>query len=176
MKLLCFLLLFPIFGFAQGDTLVKIFPLADGQIRYEKIVDADTVNKGELMKRAKLWALNSLTSQKDALQTEDKDAGLLAYTSFFAIPYRSQVGAQVVQVDWRYWNTLKMFFKDGKVKLVMENFQHETSGYPQKYDLISAAHGMDTMKENKLKKRMVEETAAAILDLLTSMHGNFCRT
>jgi hypothetical protein len=134
-KLLIGLFLIPAICKAQDSLLYHVFPLKDGIITYEKIIEIPGVSKDDLYNRAKSWALPFYSSQKDALQTDDKEAGLLAYKGFFSqIFFPPRVMGVKVEYDNReYWEIVKILVKDGKAKIVVSNIHVEVDskgGFP----------------------------------------------
>lgn len=77
------LILFSSPTFAQNRTIASIFPLTDSKIYYEKVILTDSLKKEEIYKKLKTFALDLYTSQKDALQADDKETGILFYHGYF---------------------------------------------------------------------------------------------
>ena len=121
--LIVFILLIPVFSFAQDEPLHASFPLKDGKVYYEKIIQVDSTSKEVLFQRAKTWALSAFNSQKAALQSEDKDIGFLNYktllTVFFNVP--PVLGMKPGLTEWKYNFNLKIYLKDNKAKIIFDD-------------------------------------------------------
>jgi hypothetical protein len=119
-RLLILLLLAPIILTAQDATLLSPFPISEGKVKYEKIIEVPGATKEVLYGRTKAWALAFYNSQKDVLQLDDKEAGVIAYKGFFSQSYVSpKMYGFNVPSTFQYWETIKIFLKDGKAKIVI---------------------------------------------------------
>lgn len=106
-----------------------VFPLRDGAIYYEKIITLDSVSRESIYRAVKSWGVNAFKSQKDVLQADDKEIGLIAYKYWFseqfhAITPDSKDGGYS---QWRYDAIMKIFIKDGKVKIVVQDITLKSS-------------------------------------------------
>lgn len=75
MKTLTLLLLFPIFAFSQVDTTQVNYPLKDGKVVYESIIELPGLTKANLYSASKKWIADSFKSAKSAIQSEDIASG-----------------------------------------------------------------------------------------------------
>ncbi|HYE68722.1 MAG TPA: DUF4468 domain-containing protein [Anaerovoracaceae bacterium] len=104
--------------------------MKDGSVYYERVIDIDSGSKDELYAKVKTWALDNFRSQKDALQSDDRELGLLAYRSFFINSFEWPIilGRRIVG-DWQYWSTMKIYLKDNKAKIVIDNVKVNGDNY-----------------------------------------------
>jgi hypothetical protein len=107
---------------AQDSLLYQIFPVTEKKVVYEKVIEAPGQSKDSLYLKAKMWALSAFNSQKAAFQTEDKEGGLLAYNTFFSNVFVAppMLGIKTSN-EWQYWSQVRLYVKDGKAKVVIEN-------------------------------------------------------
>lgn len=126
------ILLFPILCQAQKND-GSIFPLKDGKVYYEKIIQIDSVSKSTLHNRAKAWALSHFRSQKDALQTEDKESGILVYKGYYDYNFK---GAKYQNIEplvaWKIWSTYTILVKEGKAKIINTDVIIDAKDYGEK--------------------------------------------
>lgn len=147
----CFLFILLPFVTNSQEPADSIFPLKDGKIHYEKIFTIDSASKDQLFTKMKTWATTAFVSQKDVLQSEDKEAGILIYKSFIAetMVFPSVMGVKST-TDWQYWYLLQFFFKDGKMKVVIDNIELRDRTYGTTYSIFT--YRKDT--EGNYKKGM----------------------
>src|SRR4051812_29627350 len=122
-RLLLIILFLPSFLKAQ-DTLHYAFSLKENKVYYERIIETPKQTKEILYKKVKSWGVNAFNSQKDVLQADDKESGIIAYKFFFKKPFHQPriMGVDNV-MDWQYWQVLKVFLKDEKVKIIIDDVQ-----------------------------------------------------
>lgn len=121
--LLLGLFLIPIFCSSQ-EPASGIFPIKDSSIYYERIISIDSVSKDELFKRVTSWAVSSFNSQKAALQSEDKELGILMYRTNFDVYFSSPKILGVKSgSDWNYECIIKVLLKDGKAKIIIDRVE-----------------------------------------------------
>lgn len=121
---LVLLLLSAAASYAQDSTISQIFPMKDGMVEYERVIIVDSATKDQLFTKAKVWAISHYKSQKDASQSDDPQLGLLAFTGFFEIPFTAPktMGVEVI-ANRQYWHTLKIYVKDNRAKIVIDNIK-----------------------------------------------------
>lgn len=123
------------------EPAVGVFPVRDGEVYYEKIIGLDSVNKQEIFKRTKIWAVDAFRSQKNALQTEDKEDGFIIYktnfTELFTMPSLAAIPNPKPDV-WTFYCTIKFLIKDSKCKIIIYDFDFESPNiiYPKKENPI----------------------------------------
>jgi Domain of unknown function (DUF4468) with TBP-like fold len=101
-----------------------VFSLKDGTIYYEKIITLDSTTKENIYIAVKSWGVNAFKSQKDVLQADEKEIGLIAYKYWFAETFNAVLEAgKTVSFDWKYYSTLKIFIKNDKVKIVVQDIE-----------------------------------------------------
>lgn len=143
-----FLLLLPMSAFAQDSLLYKVLPIKEGKVIYEMVIEVDSVNKNDLYLRTKSWGLSAFVSQKDALQLDDKESGIIAYKTFFtttsSVPFKSFN----IITEREFWHLIKIFIKDNKVKIVISdiNIKERNQGsitYTTTQSIEEAAYTFD---------------------------------
>lgn len=145
-------------AFSQDSLLYDIFPVVDKKVIYEKIIDAPGQSKDTLFMKAKVWALSAFRSQKAAFQTEDRTGGLLAYETFFTNDFQTPtiLGVSMNQ-DWQYWSQVRIYLKDGKAKVVIENENIKISHvsdhrYDAEYNIFTFKSNLDNVYKNTAKR------------------------
>lgn len=129
MRCLFLFALLPFASFAQDTAIARIFPVKDGRVYYEKVVTVDSSTKDQLYTKAKTWALQHYNSQKDAAQTDDRELGMLVYRGWFSDSYQSpKVMGISAPVELKYWHTLKLFIKENKARLVLDDVEVSSTG------------------------------------------------
>jgi hypothetical protein len=109
-----------------------IFPLKEGSIYYEKVINVDSASKGEIFKRTKLWAVDAFKSQKVALQTEDKEEGFIVYKTNFTASFTMPPTAMFPKPlpnEWRFYCSVKFMIKENKCKVTIYDFGFESETY-----------------------------------------------
>jgi hypothetical protein len=137
LKILCAFL----FGFinmanAQDSLLYGVFPVEDSKVVYSKVIHVPGVKKNELFGIVKDWMVDSYKSQKDALQSEDKEAGYLAYKGWSTLLGKYTAGLWKGQpYRFELWYTMKVYIKEEKVKLEITDLVKQTHLYYGGQDL-----------------------------------------
>src|SRR5438477_1445008 len=125
MKIIIIVLLFvPQISLSKDSLFQGIFPRKDDKVLYEIVVTVDSTSKNTLFSRAKNWAISEYNSQKDALQVDDKEGGMLAYKGYFTnlFEWPPRMGISPKE-EWQYWETFKILFKENKVKISITDFK-----------------------------------------------------
>jgi len=113
----------PIVVYCQ-EPAENVFPLKDSVVYYESIVDIDSVQTPELFTRSKIWILSRFKSQKGALQAEDKELGYLMINTFTTDVFTyGQIENIPLTFSSEYWFDMKIYIKDEKVKIVVDNLR-----------------------------------------------------
>jgi len=73
--LFIFLLLAPIFGVAQTDSISNKFPLKDGKVIYETIIELPNISKTILYGISKKWIADTFKNSNAVIQSEDISSG-----------------------------------------------------------------------------------------------------
>ena len=122
MKFFIIALLFtPAIAICQ-DTLHRAFSLKDNKVYYERIIDLPSQKKDQIYKSVKSWGVNAFNSQKDVLQADDRETGIVAFKYFFTVVFEAPKMLGITNAaDWKYWQILKVFLKDDKVKVIVED-------------------------------------------------------
>lgn len=114
----------------KQDTLHYAFSLKDNKIYYERIIGVQGQNRDNLYKIVKSWGVNAFNSQKDVLQADDKETGIIAYKFFFTKTFQApKIFGVVSTAEWKYWQVMKVFLKDEKIKVIIEDVELNEVGY-----------------------------------------------
>lgn len=140
------------------DSLFQHLPLEDNKVVYTRIIDIDSGAKQDIFLKAKQWAVESYGSQKAALQTEDKEAGYIAYKGYLPITLLFHGGIfNGKPYNVQLYHVLQFYIKDGRMKVVMSEIERleeqiVTSIEPKKIRLENMDDGIDKMKGNRKEK------------------------
>lgn len=147
----------------QDSLLYQVFPVIEKKVVYEKVIEAPGQSKDTLFLKAKMWALSAFKSQKAAFQTEDKEGGLIAYNTFFKNNFTSPpiLGVSMKQ-DWEYWSQIRIYLKDGKAKVVIENdnltiSNSTNASYTGKFDLFTFKTDTDELYKKSMTSKKYRE-------------------
>lgn len=125
-SLLIFTACISLFISAQGPLDSLTVDENDGSIKYEKVIEMQG-QKDELYVKALLWANDAFASVKDAIQTRDKEAGIITikgiatYKYNFAYDKKKQVVVESNQTTEKAEFSMKIFLKDNKAKIVVSD-------------------------------------------------------
>jgi hypothetical protein len=95
--------------------------MKEGKVVYERVIEIEGVSKNELYTRTKNWSLSAFVSQKDALQLDDKEAGVIAYKSFFKIFSSIPFKGTTFSTEREFWHLIRILIKDNKAKIIISN-------------------------------------------------------
>ncbi len=153
--------------------------MKDSRIYYEKVIFADSLKKDEIYTKLKTWALDLHVSQKDALQADDKETGILFYRGYFeTLTPDIKIENFIFQYSNQYWHNLKFYIKDFKVKVVIDKVvrkaktiggasgisdQYIESSIEDYFELDSAATVSLPEKFKKQMKKTKEEILPKII-------------
>lgn len=126
-----------------------IFPRTENGIEYVKIIEADSLKKGEIILRLKQWAINNFQYQKAALQSEDLEAGYFLYQGTMLNTYNMPKGwgygllsSQIYTTTYETKFTISIYVKDYKFKVVVSSITNKAiSAYGVWYDVLSTTTG-----------------------------------
>lgn len=112
------------------DTLHYAFSLKDNKVYYERVIEIPGKKKENLYMITKSWGVNNFNSQKDVVQADDKEAGIIAYKFFFKKTFRApKVLGVENSADWQFWQVMKVYIKDDKAKIIIEDVQLKDIGF-----------------------------------------------
>ena len=95
------------------------------QLIYTDVIELENISQDVLYNRGKIWFANTYVSANDVIQLDDKVSGLIIGKGVFRYePKVFNASARTVGVI-RY--TVKLFFKDGRYKYEIGNFNHEST-------------------------------------------------
>jgi len=102
-----------------------VFPLNDGKIYYEQISVIDSTTKDEIFRRAKLWSVNDIHTQKSTIESEDKDSKYMIYKTTFSIPFElpEMYGTKMPLTFWNYDCVINFQIKNAKAKVSISGFE-----------------------------------------------------
>lgn len=135
-KILFVLALFiSIKGYAQ-DQPEKLFPVKDGKVVYEEVVELAGAKKDVLYLAAKKWLVGNSGPTKIKIDAEDKESGLLIGKALTAVTVKGLLGIkEVYNVNF----TFQIDSKDGKYR----------------YRIFDIIHSMDGVTESSLNAKYV---------------------
>jgi hypothetical protein len=142
----------------------NILPQKDGAILYTGIIQVDSsASKSELYNRGKVWFINEFKSSNDVLQMQDKEAGILIGKGFFEI--ENGVNTQI-------WQTIKLYFKDGKYKYEITDLSMQSSigGESYKRNVTNTSPGNNQNLYNDFLKKINIKILAEIFSLKENMN------
>ena len=155
-------LLFPFFVNAQKSIL----PEKDGKVIFTDVVTVDsTVKKEELFNRARVWFVTEYRSANDVIQMQDKDAGIIIGKGSFIVSNGVGIMINTLKVA----NTIKLYFKDGKYKYEITDFnvyEGDLPGTP----ISQKAPGYGKKSWQNMLYAINDEVKKAINRLETSMN------
>lgn len=105
------LLIIPIFGFAQKDTIGLNLPMKEGKIVFENVIEIPNKSKMDLYNNAKQWFVDYFRSSKDVIQNEDKDQGRIIGKGIIFIKLKA-----LVTQTYDDKITIQIDCKDGKYR------------------------------------------------------------
>ncbi len=108
------LLIFLILSFssliAQEELYKRELPLNDdNRIEFEEIIEIPNKTKTDLYLLSKTWIIENYNSANDVIQMDDKEAGKIISKGIYSY---LQYG-----IDYKLHHILKIYTKDGKVKI-----------------------------------------------------------
>lgn len=140
---------------AGQEKFFGVMPLESGRVVYTVIVEFDSAkSKDDIYMRLKEWAVNNYVSQKDALQTDDKAGGFLAYSGNLLV--------QAKQASYLVYHTLKFYVKENKYKIVFDDLYtynlllERLVGSADKVPIEDFAKGVKQKKHEMLRKELIE--------------------
>lgn len=123
-------------GLAPGQTVKQLattltaplpFDTSTHLIDFAKVVQEPGASKDELYARGKVWFAETFKSTKNAIQVDDKDAGILIGKSWQPAYLANAFGSTDALI---VWYTVKIAFKDGRYRYNLTNFQFEYPAAP----------------------------------------------
>jgi hypothetical protein len=133
---------------AQDSLLYGIFPVREGKVTYESVIEVPNTPAEELYTRAKLWALSAFKSQKAALQSEDKTLGLQYYQGYLSQVHENpQYFGARTSVVWDYWNDVRVYVKENRAKIIVQNNRLNIRGTTLT-TVLSSDYNLVTFKED----------------------------
>lgn len=136
-KSLFILLLFPCISHAQ--TILDSLTVNDeGSVYFEKVFEVKGT-KDELYSKGKLWLSQMVHDLNAALVNDDKPNGTLVIKTNMDVAYVTQrtknKGVELNPFTSTIYFTLKLYFKDDKAKILVDNIQFEKDFYHNLRDL-----------------------------------------
>ena len=116
---LLFILLVCLSFSVQSQELIKL-PMKDNIVYYEKIFQADGINKNELYLRAKNTLLRMFLGTKEVIQSDDKENGIISAKGIASFYLKS--GVFNIPFEHKERFTLTITVKDNKYKIDIYDF------------------------------------------------------
>lgn len=111
--LLTLLLLMPFVLKAQIFTPSDHFPIKDGKVVYEVIIDSLILDKDALFAASKKWIADNYQSAESVIQTEDKTTGQIIGKGRSYVPYDS---SDKFKVGFNLKYSIQIDVKDNKCR------------------------------------------------------------
>lgn len=110
-----FLLLLPILGYSQTDSLLT----------FTAVEQVPGVSKADLFTRARTWVNESFRSSKAVLEIVDKETGELSGKGIIEAPYYFRYMGAKNKLYTRYNFRFSIYLKDGRYKYEFTEFRFE---------------------------------------------------
>lgn len=114
-KLLILFLLMPFITKGQIFTPSEYFPMKDGKIVYEKVLDSLSLNKDALFAASKKWIANNYKSAESVIQSEDKTTGQIIGKGMSTVILSEEGSFLTTGFDYKY--SIQIDVKDNKCRL-----------------------------------------------------------
>ena len=148
MKSLLFLLLLPIFSFAQNEIPDLPIDSTTHLITYEGVITVQG-SKDQLYSKGREWFAKTYNSAQNVIQMDDKDE--IVGKALMQVYYK-RLG---MQREGGYINyTISIYFKDGKYKYLITNFYHtgQYDSFGNYFNAIGTCEAMVNEKRRSYKK------------------------
>jgi len=160
-------------------VLSSIFPVKDSMIFYSGVVVMnDSISKDALFKKAKSAVTSVLKSDKDIIQSQDLDIGLIVSKGFIV------KGHNMYIKNPQMWFTFRIEVKDGKYKYSLTDVTYKfdvsvstgvdyISSINNSYDLSFEKWISPNTKRGKMNKRATEDFLRQIDSELKAVIASF---
>jgi hypothetical protein len=129
-----------------------IFPTdPEGHIIYQK--DVRVHGRVDRFATPKMWAANAFRNQKDALQVEDKETGLLMYKTYLTVPIT--IPGSSTQTDYYYW--MNVTIKPTLTNSIQIKIDHVTLGNEngdEQADVLKISQRYASVKDRKFIRKL----------------------
>lgn len=122
---------------------------ATNKVSYSEVIQVDGVSKDELFTRARTWCAKTFTSNKDALQMDDRQAGRLIANGSSIQRFQYTI----TSIDFWLKYSLSIAVKDGKYRYEVTNIYTRDkiqNGYNLSLDdiVIKGHTGLESTKKS----------------------------
>lgn len=153
----------------SDSLLYSIFPVEVGHVTYQKVIEVPGKLKGDIYKVIKAWAASAFVSQKDALQSDDLNTGLVIYKFNFPSSFESpKIDGVSTIINTTYWQNLKFYIKDGRLKVVIDNIKVDIeeggSYYISTYTVDSKEIAEKAIKDYKKSMKVTDKMESKMRD------------
>ncbi len=108
-----------------GQDIDLPFNKETGKVIYEGVVEVDSNSADQLYAKAKLWLANSFVKSKNVIDLDDPTSKTIVANGNAPVIIMGNLGKE----DGGYVSfKLSLFFKDGRYKYVLTNFEHVYNG------------------------------------------------
>jgi hypothetical protein len=163
--------IFLIFGLIFSVDDIK-FPINEsGEIFYTEVVEIPNVTKDVLYSRGYEWFAKTFKSAQDVIQMQDKERGKLIGRGMLGdINVKVSMGTYLLRGYIKF--TISLYFKDGKYKFEITDFNHESVPTPKGFynggslENEKAACGKTVITNKKWKniKNQAKEKIELLID------------
>jgi len=100
------------------EWAMDILPLKEGKVTYSLIVKVDSLNKGQLYDRAKLWAVKTFGDLREAIQLDEREKGRIIGKAYISVGWQANF---LQYISTKAWHTFDINIKDGKVRITFSD-------------------------------------------------------
>lgn len=135
-KILSVIILFIKTAFCQDTVIVSHFPIKEGKVVYEKVLQMDSLTRDQIYLKIKEVSTQIFANQKYAIQVDEKEGGIIAYQANFLTTFDWPSVLGVEAKDSRYvYSNVSFYVKDGRCKLVIDQIKANGGEAYGKYDI-----------------------------------------
>jgi Domain of unknown function (DUF4468) with TBP-like fold len=165
-KIIAILVLLPLFSKSQNIVI------SGNPIQKDSVVVLDTtLKKDQLYTKGLEWFATTYKNAQKVIQLQDKEAGLIVGKASMSCIVKG--GALLPATETYLSYTIKLSFKDGKIKYELNEFIQDVYGVIKDGEVIkSSARGIVKNQYSGLKKGVYNEIAMiekSILETFTKM-------
>jgi hypothetical protein len=168
-KLLLIVLLLPLFAKAQ-DTIGLKLPIKAGTIIYERIEPVGK-QKRELYINARRWFVDYFKNTRAAIQTEDRNNGLMTGTGYIQVPVTDQLNKGYYPVKF----TIQVDSKNNMFRYRLYDFTFESDNangtFPAESLVARLTGTSNTGPTKHSSRRLLENLEAAIYNTIYSLNA-----
>jgi hypothetical protein len=182
---LLFICLLPLTSSYAQDTLITnhvcLIPIdsTTSLPQYKIIRDVQGVSKNDLYSRYKIWVSTTFNSAPDVIKFDDPTNGTVHIKGLAKIYHDIKSMGQMYGFDWYCYFTLEAYFKEGRYKIEIKNFNYKDANHNDisfenthhRWTQINFDQAGKNIKRNQLEAgfRMEERFNTYMQELLASI-------